>query len=133
MLIYSEHRSPRLDYMLDLISSEIFTEPFVHTSDKPAYLSYTGYKLNYSVERFSEGEFFLQPHPILFETGIRDQPVLRFDFSSRPAFFKTEGDYSFDIFAAAFFGYVTVPSCRLIAFVRMACAQSLQAPNDKLA
>ena len=31
MLFYSEHTSPRLDYMLDLISNEIFNEPFIQT------------------------------------------------------------------------------------------------------
>ena len=57
MLFYTVHPSPRLDYMLDLVSNEIFTEPFIQTSDRSVYLSYTGPKLNYSPERISETNF----------------------------------------------------------------------------
>src|ERR1700681_688068 len=103
MLFYSDHKSPRLDYILDLISNEIFIEPFIQTSDKSAFISYSGIKLNYSPERFSGKEFFIQPHGLLFETDIRDQQINRFDFSGRPAFFKTTGDFPFDIFASVFF------------------------------
>src|SRR5450432_219737 len=103
MLFYSDHKNPRLDYMLDFISGEIFNEPLVPTCDQSAYLSYAGAKLNYSNERLSNTEFYIQPHPLLFETGIRDQEINRFDYSGRPAFFQTAGDFPFDIFAAAFF------------------------------
>jgi hypothetical protein len=103
MLFYSDHKSPRLDYMLDVISKEIFNEPFIQTSDQSAYLSYSGAKLNYSPERFSEYEFYIRPHQLLFETDIREQQINRIDFSGRPAFFQTAGDFPFDIFAAAFF------------------------------
>ncbi|HMG67195.1 MAG TPA: hypothetical protein VK588_05890, partial [Chitinophagaceae bacterium] len=103
MLFYSDYKNPRLDYMLDFISGEILNEPLVHTCDKSAYLSYAGAKLNYSNERFSKGEFYIQPHPLLFETGIHDQEIKRFDYSGKPAFFQTSGDFPFDIFAAAFF------------------------------
>src|SRR5450432_359725 len=103
MLFYSDHKSPRLDYMLDLISNEILNELFIQTSDQSAYLSYSGAKLNYSSERFSDKEFYIKSHQLLFETGIREQQIKRFDFSGRPAFFQTDGDFPFDIFAAVFF------------------------------
>jgi hypothetical protein len=103
MLFYSDHKNPRLVYILDLISDEIFIEPFIQTSDKSAFISYTGTKLNYSAERLSENEFFIQPQGLLFETGIREQMISRFDFSGKPAFFQTTGDFPFDIFAAAFY------------------------------
>ena len=103
MLFYSVHKSPRLDYVLDLVSNEIFNEPFIQTSDRSVYLSYTGAKLNYSSERISETEFYLFPHQLLFETDISEQQIDRFDIFGRPAFFQTEGDFPFDIFAAVFF------------------------------
>jgi hypothetical protein len=103
MLFYSEHNSARSFYMLDLISSEIFNDPFFHTSDKEAFISHPGAKINYSAERLSDEEFYIRPHKLLFETGIRDQEIICFDFSGRPAFFQTEGDFPFDIFAAAFY------------------------------
>ncbi len=103
MLFYSEFVSPRLNYMLDLVSSEIFNEPIIQVSDKEAFVSYTGPKLNYSSERLSEREFFIHPHKLLFETGICEQAINRFDVSGKAAFFQTPGDFPFDLFAAAFY------------------------------
>ncbi len=39
MLFYSDYNSPRLNYILDLISNEIFNEPFILISDKDAFIS----------------------------------------------------------------------------------------------
>jgi hypothetical protein len=103
MLFYCAYNSPRLDYMLELVGSEIFNDPIIRTSDLSVYRSYEGAKLNYSAERISETEFYLFPHQLLFETDIREQEIRRFDISGRPAFFQTEGDFSFDVFAAGFF------------------------------
>ena len=103
MLFYSDFIHPRLSYMLDLISNEIFTEPFILTSDSNAFKAYPGPKLNYSTERISDNEFFIRPQGILFETGIREQEVKVFNLNNRPVFFQTEGDYAFDIFSAAFY------------------------------
>ncbi len=82
MLFYTVHPSPRLDYMLDLVSNEIFTEPFIQTSDRSVYLSYTGPKLNYSPERISETEFYLFPHKLLFETGYQNSRSTGLIFSA---------------------------------------------------
>ncbi len=103
MLFYSVHKNPRLDYVLDLVSNEIFNEPFVQTNDLSVFKSFTGAKLNYSPERISETEFYVSPHRLLFETGISEQQIIRFDAFGRPAFFQSEGDFPFDIFAAVFF------------------------------
>jgi hypothetical protein len=103
MLFYSDQSHPRLSYILDLISSEIFIEPFILISDKEIFKSFAGPKLNYSSEAISENEFFILPHGILFESGIREQQINIFEFNLKPAFFRTAGGYSFDIFAAAFF------------------------------
>jgi hypothetical protein len=103
MLFYSDQNTPRLEYILDLVNNEIFNEPLRLTSDKSAFISYDGAKLNYSRERLSEKEFLITPHGLLFEAGISDQQITRFDISGTPAFFQTEGDFPFDIFSAAFF------------------------------
>ena len=103
MLFYSDYKSPRLNYMLGVIGSEIFNEPFIHTSDRSAFISYAGPRLNYSSEKLSDKEFFIRPHKLLFESDIRDQQIWRFDYCDKPAFFQTSGDYPFDIFAASFF------------------------------
>lgn len=103
MLFYSDYNSPRLKYILDLISDEIFNESFTLTSDREAFKSYVGAKLNYSDASLSENEFFVKQHGLLGETGICEQQINRTDISGRPAFFKTTGDFPFDIFSASFF------------------------------
>jgi hypothetical protein len=103
MLLYSHHNSPRLSYIVGLIGKEIFNEPIRLTTDKNLFIAENGPRINYSDTRITADEFFLRPHPLLFETGIREQEVSCFLFQEQVAFFKTEGDYSFDIFAAGFY------------------------------
>ncbi len=103
MLFYSGHNSPRLAYILDLISSEILNEPFTCVSDKHQFISYVGHKLNYSEEQLSPNEFFIKPQGLLFESDIREQQIKRIDVLGRQAFFETSGDFPFDIFSAVFF------------------------------
>jgi hypothetical protein len=103
MLFYSGYNSLRLTYMLDLISNEIFSEPFTLISDKQTFISHSGYKLNYSEERLSPNEFYLKPHGLLFESGIKEQLINRVDIFGKQAFFETSGDFPFDIFSAAFY------------------------------
>ncbi len=103
MLFYSTHNGPRLTYILELVSNEIFNEPFTLVSDKDLFISASGNKINYSEQQLTPEEFYVRPHGLLFETGIREFPILRVDYSGKPAFFKTSGDFPFDIFAAAFY------------------------------
>jgi hypothetical protein len=103
MLFYSEQSHARLNYMLDLISSEIFNETFVLTSDKDIFKSFSGPKMNYTSGKISSDEFFIHPHGILFESDIHEHQINIFEFNANPAFFQTDGDFPFDVFAAAFF------------------------------
>ncbi len=103
MLFYSDRILPRLNYMLELISNEIFNEPFILVTDSSAFRLHTGPKINYSTERISDHEFFIQPWGILSETDIRELEIGVFNFNKKPAFFQTEGDYAFDIFSAIFY------------------------------
>jgi len=90
MLFYSNQNSPRLSYILELISNEIFNEPFTLISDKDAFISYTGTKLNYSDERLSGNEFFIKNQELLFETDIHQQQIKRIDYLGKPAFLKRQ-------------------------------------------
>jgi hypothetical protein len=103
MLFYCTDKSARLAYILNLIGTEILGEPFELTNDKNYFRSFSGPRINYSVENSEPGAFFLQPHRLLFETGILEQEITCFDTGGRRAFFKTKGDFSFDIFAASFY------------------------------
>ncbi len=103
MLLYCEHTSPRLSYIIELIGNEIFYEPVRLTTDKTSFLAEPGPKINYSTSRLNADEFFIRSHTLLFETGIREHTIICFFFREMPAFFGTEADYPFDIFAAAFY------------------------------
>ena len=103
MLLYSQHNSPRLSYIAGLTGKEIFNEPIRLTTDKNLFIAGNGPKINYSDARITEEEFFLPPHPLLFETGIREQEINCFSFQEQVVFFKSNGDYPFDIFAAGFY------------------------------
>lgn len=103
ILLYSDTASPRLRYIVDFFSEELFDEPIRITHNKNFFLDYSDPKLNYSSTDFSESEFFLKSHAILFENDIRQQDLECFELNFQKAFFATKGDYPFDIFAASFF------------------------------
>jgi hypothetical protein len=60
-------------------------------------------KLNYSQSEISEEEFYLKNTFLLFETGVRKQEIDCFEINFHKAFFQTQGDIPFDVFAAAFY------------------------------
>jgi hypothetical protein len=103
LLLYSPHITPRLRYIVDFISKEIFDEPISLTSDKEGYKGHPGPRLNYSDTEIDEEDFFLRSTPLLFETGVRPQGIECFELNFHKAFFPTEGDFPFDIFAATFY------------------------------
>jgi hypothetical protein len=110
VLVYSEKITPRLQYIAGFIGKEITGEPFQLTSDRFYFHDYSGPKINYSRERIGDDEFLIHARSLLFENTIRQQKISCFETStglpdrqSCKAFFKTGGDYSFDIFAASFY------------------------------
>lgn len=103
LLLYSENITPRLSYIIDFFSTQLFTEPITLTSDEIEFKESTAPKLNYSKDDMDEKEFFIQPYSLLFETGIRGQEIDCFELNFHKAFFQTRGDIPFDLFAAAFY------------------------------
>lgn len=103
MLFYTDTITPRLQYIADFTAQEILQEPMTLTTDKSAFLAWTGPKINYSATDFSESEYFIQATPLLFETGIHPVTIECFEVDFHKAFFQTRGDFPFDIFAASFY------------------------------
>ena len=103
MLVYSPIITPRLRYITGFFGQEITGKSFALTSDKKYYLESNIEKFNYSPERILPEEFWLKPHSLLFENKISEQSIQCFEESGQRAFFKTEGDFPFDIFAASFY------------------------------
>ena len=102
MVLYAPHITPRLRYIVDFCSKELFDEPIRLTSDKGAFLAEPGPRINYSSD-ITPTIFSIIPAGLLFETEIGPQTIDCFEFNGRKAFFASGGDLPFDIFAAAFF------------------------------
>ncbi len=103
LLVYTEITSPRLQYIIDFIGKEIAGEGFRITDSKEDFIKFNYAKINYSNRRGAENEYWIKPHPLLFEKGIHSQKTDCFVVKDQKTFFKTEGDLPFDIFAASFY------------------------------
>src|SRR5882724_13052760 len=103
LLIYSHTITPRLQYIVDFVSRELFSDPMLITTDKDKFIRFKGPRLNYSDTDFSEQEFFIKAHSLLFDDTITPQRIECFELNYAKAFFQAQGDYPFDIFAAAFY------------------------------
>ena len=103
LLLYSPHITPRLRYIVDFIGRELFDEPITLTTDDGLYVDHAGPRLNYSDTEMDEAEFFIHHTPLLLQTGIHPIEVECFELNFHKAFFPTDGDFPFDIFAASFY------------------------------
>ena len=103
MIVFSNTITPRLRYITDFIGKEIGGTAFVLTDNMDDFKNSGDLKINYSNERIAADEFWLQPHTLLFEKNSKQQNTECFEVNNNKAFFKTEGDLPFDIFAASFY------------------------------
>lgn len=103
LLLYSVAETPRLRYMADFLSRELFDEPITLTTDALYFRQHDGPKLNYSQAPVALVEFWLSPVPLLFEQGISAQALQFFEMQGLKAFFQTGGDFPFDLLAASFY------------------------------
>lgn len=108
MLLYSHIITPRLSYITDFIGKEILGEPIQLTTRIDQFKNFQGAKINYSSEPISTNEFrissrSLNGSQLLFEKNITAQEIDCFETNGFKAFFRTEGDFPFDIFAASFY------------------------------
>jgi len=103
MLFYCVSITPRLKYILDFIGNELQTAPVHLTSSLEEFTKYNGAKINYSDNRITQSEIWIKPSGLLFEKGCKEQVIECFVTNNVKAFFKTDGDFPFDIFAASFY------------------------------
>ena len=103
MILFSNTITHRLQYIADFIGNEIIGESITVTDNLSDFIAHPGLKINYSNEQIAATGFFIQPHSLLFENGIQSQTINCFEYKDYKAFFKTSGDFSFDIFAASFY------------------------------
>jgi hypothetical protein len=103
MLVYSNTITPRLAYIAGFIGKQVNNTPFQLTSSVEDFKQYNGIKINYSSGSIAEEEIWVRPHALLFENDIKEQVISCFTVDGHKAFFKTEGGFPFDIFAASFY------------------------------
>ncbi len=103
LLLFTNTITPRLQYIVDFFSEELFDEPIRITTNEESFKKYNGPRLNYSDQDFSEAEFFIKSTDLLFENNIRLQSIQCFELNFHKAFFATRGDFPFDLFAASFY------------------------------
>ena len=110
MIIFSHTLTPRLQYVVDFLSKYYGTPIRIICDDEKYLANPDPFKINYSFHRLSNNEIWINAHVLLFETAVRHvkiecftQTALSSSKGAYKAFFKTEGDFGFDILAAIFF------------------------------
>ena len=104
MILFTSHITPRVCYIIEFISKELFDDPAAIriTNDLTFFSQATGPRFNYSEETFHDC-LYLRPNGLLFETSIQPVEITCITHNDQKAFFPTEGDLPFDIFAASFY------------------------------
>jgi hypothetical protein len=103
MLLYTEKNTTRLQYITDFTGSLLLQDKIQVTTDINYFKKFIGAKINYSSNTIDNNEFRINPVPLLFETVIKPQNIDCFETGGNKAFYKTAGDFPFDIFAASFY------------------------------
>src|SRR5687767_2546505 len=103
MTVYSPIITNRLRYVSDFIGTQLTGKPFFLTDNKKEFTASQMLRINYSQEKDDDATFWLKPYGLLNEKGIHEQIVECFNVNNRKAFFKTTGDFEFDIFSAIFY------------------------------
>jgi hypothetical protein len=101
-IVYAEHLSSRLEYILKFVLTEQLGINFQLTNDKTFFTASDVPKLNYS-KKDLHSSFQVIPEGLLSESAIRSQKPDIFIFKNYPAFFSSSGTIPFDIFSASFY------------------------------
>jgi hypothetical protein len=98
--VYTNRRSSRLEYAVDLVLGNILGLKYIITSSPLESIPL----INYSYDR-SVGGIFIQPEGLLFEEGIGTQEIWIAHLNGIPLFFQQppEAGFQLDIFSFAFY------------------------------
>jgi len=103
VIVFTNTITSRLQYIAGFISKQLTGNTGTVTNSVDEYKNYNGIRVNYSSQRISEEELFIVPHTLLFESTIKEQDINCFEWNGEKVFFKSDGDLSYDIFAASFY------------------------------
>ena len=103
-IVYTALPSNRVSYIFSTLLSAIGFNDVVFTNNEVNFKETEVPKINYSKERVCENEVWISPSALLFEKGIEQQKIDFFEWNKLTCFFNSsEGDFPFDLFAAAFY------------------------------
>lgn len=104
ILIYTHKITNRNKYAFNLLLKDLLEIDFQLTEDIEAFKASEMPKFSYTYNQISD-ELFVKSSDILFETGMKDQPISVFNYRDTSVFFATKktSEFPFDLFAASFY------------------------------
>jgi hypothetical protein len=103
MLIYTEHITPRLNYIVDELFARRLGIKAMITTSVNEVVQYKGAKVNYSHHTI-EGCLHIRPHAILFDNHIHNYAISVMHHNEWDTIFWQQNDIiPFDILAASFY------------------------------
>jgi hypothetical protein len=102
MLLFANTTTPRLQHMAHWLGAYLFGKPLQIVLDV-ASIAADDLVFNYSGQSLPAACFQIAPHPLLFENDIRDQKISISEIDGQVCFFKTGGEFPFDVLAASFY------------------------------
>lgn len=103
LLFYSNKSSPRIEYICNTLFPAMGIEAFQLTTDSNLFFNHSGARINYSPAIITNNEIWIKPVCLLFEDNIQPQTIEVFSIKDNVAFYKSEGHFTFDVFAASFY------------------------------
>jgi hypothetical protein len=103
VIIFSAEKSNRLTYTLETLMGALGLS-FKQTNTPGDFVEFDGPKINYSKQPLATDECWIYPDELLFQTSIKEQPIVCIEWNQSKAFFKSSsGDLPFDMLAASFY------------------------------
>jgi hypothetical protein len=103
ILVYTHRITARLNYIVRHIFSNILLTDVKFTTKIEEFIAFNGPKFSYSPQALGN-EFHIESHPILYQQGIKNNPVEFSFWDDEPVFFQVNNSsIPFDIFAASFY------------------------------
>ena len=104
LLVYTHKITPRLTFITKQVFGKILGLEFTLTTQIEEFIKHPGAKITYTTKPLQK-EFFIESHPLLFETEVRAQEINIKRWDDLPIFFGTTRSNAmpFDILAASFY------------------------------
>jgi hypothetical protein len=104
ILIFSEEITPRIEYITQLIFTQILQVEVAFTSNSSDFKNSTLPKINYSFEKFGD-EFYIKPHKIMHCKALITPTINSVWYNGEKYFFESSEDsiLPFDPLAASFY------------------------------